>query len=82
MLSGGNVSCMKLSHVIERGMAAEGRLVQFSVALPDAPGVMVRLLTKVHDTGADVKTFVPERTWMRRDVFMLRVSNFISLRDG
>ncbi|XP_022817783.1 uncharacterized protein LOC111350432 [Spodoptera litura] len=69
ILSGGNINSSRMSRVIDRGMAAEGRLVKFSVALPDVPGAMAKLLAKVTDNGADVKSFVPERAWMRRDIF-------------
>ena len=62
-----------MSRVIDRGMAAEGRLVKFSVTLPDVPGAMAKLLGKVMDIGADVKSFVPERAWMRRDIFTISV---------
>ncbi|XP_047033517.1 uncharacterized protein LOC124640004 [Helicoverpa zea] len=79
VLSGGNINSSRMSRVIDRGMAAEGRLVKFSVALPDVPGAMAKLLARVTDTGADVKSFVPERAWMRRDIFT--VSNNRPLKD-
>lgn len=73
VLSGGNINSSRMSRVIDRGMAAEGRLVKFSVTLPDVPGAMAKLLAKVMDIGADVKSFVPERAWMRRDIFTVSV---------
>ncbi|XP_026743290.1 uncharacterized protein LOC113504968 isoform X2 [Trichoplusia ni] len=73
VLSGGNINSSRMSRVIDRGMAAEGRLVKFSVALPDVPGAMAKLLAKVTDNGADVKSFVPERAWMRRDIFTVNM---------
>ncbi|KAG6455484.1 hypothetical protein O3G_MSEX009221 [Manduca sexta] len=69
ILTGGNINCTKISRVIDRGMAAEGRLVKFSAILPDIPGAMAKLLARVNESGADVKSFVPERAWMRRDIF-------------
>lgn len=74
ILSGGNISSSRIARVIDRGMAAEGRLCKFSATLPDAPGAMARLLARVHECGADVKSFVPERAWMRRDIFTMSVS--------
>lgn len=74
ILSGGNINSTRMSRVIDRGMAAEGRLVKFHATLADVPGAMARLLTKVTDSGADVKSFVPERAWMRRDIFTISVS--------
>lgn len=78
VLSGGNINSSRMSRVIDRGMAAEGRLVKFSVALPDVPGAMAKLLAKVTDNGADVKSFVPERAWMRRDIFTVSVTKLIT----
>ncbi|CAD0203965.1 unnamed protein product [Chrysodeixis includens] len=77
VLSGGNINSSRMSRVIDRGMAAEGRLVKFSVALPDVPGAMAKLLAKVTDNGADVKSFVPERAWMRRDIFTVSDDNLM-----
>lgn len=74
ILSGGNINVNRLASVVDRGMAAEGRLVKFVASLPDAPGAMAKLLNKVTDSGADVKSFVPERAWMRRDVYTVCVS--------
>lgn len=75
ILSGGNISSSRIARVIDRGMAAEGRLCKFSANLPDVPGAMAKLLAKVHEYGADVKSFVPERAWMRRDIFTMSVSS-------
>lgn len=81
VLSGGNINSTRMSRVIDRGMAAEGRLVKFHATLLDVPGAMARLLTKVTDTGADVKSFVPERAWMRRDIFTISVNMLIETSD-
>lgn len=64
--------------MIDRGMAAQGRLIKLVVTLPDVPGVMAKLLAKVTETGADVRGFTPERTWMWRDIFNFSVSGHLS----
>lgn len=42
-LCGGNIDTPVLGRVIERGLAADGRLVQFSAAVPDAPGGIAKI---------------------------------------
>lgn len=74
IVSGGNVNSMRMARVIDRGLAAEGRLVKFMATVPDVPGAIARLLVKVGETGADVRSMVPERTWMKRDIFSISVS--------
>ncbi|KAJ0173572.1 hypothetical protein K1T71_010721 [Dendrolimus kikuchii] len=81
ILSGGNVNSTHVSRIIERGMVAEGRLVRFKATLPDAPGAVARLLAKVTDTGADVKSFVPERSWMRKDIFTISANVVVETAD-
>lgn len=68
ILSGGNINSTRISRVIQRGLAAEGRLFKFSVSLPDVPGAISKLLAKVTETGVDIKSFAPERSWMGCDV--------------
>lgn len=68
------MNSMRMARVIDRGLAAEGRLVKFMATVPDVPGAIARLLVKVGETGADVRSMVPERTWMKRDIFSISVS--------
>ncbi|XP_075983189.1 uncharacterized protein LOC142981277 [Anticarsia gemmatalis] len=81
ILSGGNVNSSRMCRVIDRGMAAEGRLVKFSVSLADVPGAMAKLLARVTEHGADVKSFVPERAWMRRDIFTISNSQIMCEKE-
>lgn len=74
ILTGGNINSSRVSRAIDRGMAAAGRLVKFSVTIPDVPGAMAKLLCRVTEQRAEIKSFVPERAWMRRDIFSVSVS--------
>jgi hypothetical protein len=49
-LCGGNIDTTVLGRVIERGLAADGRLVRFSVIVSDRPGG-IAALCKVRRTG-------------------------------
>ncbi|KAI8424952.1 hypothetical protein MSG28_006864 [Choristoneura fumiferana] len=74
ILTGGNISNSRMAAVIDRGMAAAGRLVSVNVAVADAPGALTRLLAKLTEAGADVKSITTERSWGKRDPFSLSVS--------
>ncbi len=43
MLCGGNIDTTVLGRSLERGLAADGRLVRFCVRLPDKPGSLQTL---------------------------------------
>ena len=43
MLCGGNIDTTVLGRSLERGLAADGRLVRFCVRLPDKPGSLLTL---------------------------------------
>ncbi|GGM68751.1 threonine ammonia-lyase [Longimycelium tulufanense] len=54
VLSGGNIDPLLLLHVIEHGMTASGRYLAMSVRIPDEPGSLAALLTRVGELGANV----------------------------
>ncbi len=43
MLCGGNIDTTVLGRSLERGLAADGRLVRFCVKVPDKPGGLCML---------------------------------------
>ena len=48
ILSGGNEDTVSISAVIQKGMIARGRIMNFEVELPDTPGQLVKV---GHDSG-------------------------------
>ena len=52
LLCGGNIDSTVLGRVIERGLAADGRLVRFSVVISDRPGGLAELTKILADHGA------------------------------
>ncbi|KAL0819570.1 hypothetical protein ABMA28_007661 [Loxostege sticticalis] len=69
VLSGGNISTTVLSRALERGMSAEGRLVKFKVTVADRPGGMSDLCALLSGIGVTMRDCVPERAWVKGDVF-------------
>ena len=50
--SGGNIDLTCLGRVLERGMAADGRLTQFSLTISDRPGGAADLTKILSEIGA------------------------------
>jgi threonine dehydratase len=55
ILGGGNIDTTLLGRVIERGLAADQRLVRFTVTVSDRPGGIANLTRLIADSGASVK---------------------------
>jgi threonine dehydratase len=61
VLSGGNIDPLLMMRVIERGLAAAGRYLRFTVRCPDRPGQLAALLTLIGAQGANVDDVVHRR---------------------
>jgi threonine dehydratase len=61
---GGNVDSTMLGRVIERGLAADGRLIRFICTISDRPGGLARLTQRVSDLGGNIKDIYHERAWL------------------
>ncbi|MGH3766872.1 MAG: threonine ammonia-lyase [Pseudonocardiaceae bacterium] len=54
VLSGGNVDPLLLMHLIRHGLSATGRFLALQVTVPDRPGELAVLLSRVGASGANV----------------------------
>ncbi|CAH2045234.1 unnamed protein product, partial [Iphiclides podalirius] len=73
ILTGGNIDTNILARALERGMAAEGRLVKFKVTVSDRPGGMADLCNVMAQCGVTLRDCIPERAWVKGDVFSVEV---------
>lgn len=73
ILSGGNIDTTTLARALERGMAAEGRLVKFKVTVSDRPGGMAELCALLSNLGVTLRDCIPERAWVKGDVYSVEV---------
>ncbi|GBP24280.1 hypothetical protein EVAR_9378_1 [Eumeta japonica] len=71
--SGGVISTGRLSRVIERGMAAEKRLVKFKVRVKDKANGMADLYSLLADIGVTLRESLPERAWVQSDIFSVEL---------
>jgi len=74
VLSGGNIDITTLGRVIERGLAADKRLVHFSIIISDKPGGLAALMGAIADERASIKDCVHERAWLEDDVTTTEVN--------
>jgi threonine dehydratase len=79
--SGGNIDLNVASRVIERGLAAAGRLCRVSVQLSDSPGALARLLGLVAATEANLVQVDHDRNFAPADVTLVTVSLVLETRD-
>ena len=54
IMSGGNIDTVTISSIINQGMISRGRIMDFSVELPDRPGQLVQIATLLAENGANV----------------------------
>lgn len=55
LLCGGNIDTTVLGRVIDRGLAADQRLIRFSATVSDRPGGIARLAKDMADIGVSIK---------------------------
>jgi threonine dehydratase len=71
-----------LSKIIERGLAADGRLCRLTVAVSDRPGGLANLAAIIARTGASVKDINHDRNFGPADVANVRVDVVLETRDA
>ncbi|HEX7653796.1 MAG TPA: pyridoxal-phosphate dependent enzyme, partial [Verrucomicrobiae bacterium] len=81
LLTGGNIDPLAHSRVIERGLAADGRIYRFDVVLRDRPGSLAHLASVVANAGANVTEVVHNRTFAGPDLSQVHVLCTVETRD-
>jgi len=81
LLTGGNIDPLAHSRVIERGLAADGRIYRFDVLLSDRPGGLANLSAVLAAAGANVTEIVHNRTFAGPDLSRVHVLCTVETRD-
>lgn len=81
LVTGGNIDLNVASRVIERGLAAAGRLCRVMIELADQPGALARLLALVASTEANLIQVAHDRHFGPADVTQVSVSLILETRD-
>jgi threonine dehydratase len=72
-LCGGNIDSTVLGRVIDRGLAADGRLIKFVVTVSDRPGGIADLTRCIAEEGASIKDLMHERAWVHTSISQVQV---------
>ncbi|KAJ8599983.1 hypothetical protein CTAYLR_001807 [Chrysophaeum taylorii] len=76
-LCGGNIDTTTLGRVLDRGLAADERLVRFVAEVSDRSGGLHGLTTILKDVGASVKDVFHERAWLHSAVDRVQIKIII-----
>merc|ERR1719414_1584201 len=80
-LCGGNIDTTILGRCLDRGMAADGRLVKFSCTISDRPGGMAELTNLLYKVGVTIKDIQQERAWIKKDIFSVEDVVVVETKD-
>mmetsp|Transcript_3712 Transcript_3712/g.3849 ORF Transcript_3712/g.3849 Transcript_3712/m.3849 type:complete len:443 (+) Transcript_3712:86-1414(+) len=73
LLCGGNIDTTVLGRVIDRGLAADDRLIRFIATVSDRPGGIATLSKDMADIGVSIKDIYHERAWLHSRVDQVMV---------
>ncbi|KAG2530348.1 hypothetical protein BBI17_001944 [Phytophthora kernoviae] len=81
-LTGGNIDTPVLGRVIDRGLAADGRLVRFVATVSDRPGGIAQLTGFLRDFGVSVKDIYHERAWVHASISHVAVKCVVETQSN
>ena len=81
LLCGGNIDMSMISKVIDRGLAADGRLCRLVAHVSDRPGSLANLTKVLGSTGASVKEVEHDRHFGPPDVALVNIICVLETRD-
>ncbi len=80
VLSGGNIDVTLIARIIERGLIRAGRLIRFTVDLPDRPGQLARISTLVGQAGGNILHVLHDRGSLDLPVAWTRIRMDVETR--
>lgn len=81
-LCGGNIDTTVLGRVLDRGLAADKRLVNFTATVSDRPGGIAKLTALLSEQGASIKDIYHERAWLHTSVDQVQVKCVVELQGA
>jgi len=79
-LCGGNIDTTVLGRVLDRGLSADMRLVNFYATVSDRPGGISKLTALLAEQGASIKDIYHERAWLYTSVDQVQVKCVVELQ--
>lgn len=81
-LCGGNIDINILGRIIERGLAADGRLCRFSAVISDRPGGLSQFTGLIAQEGASIHDIAHDRAFASADISTVTVHCIVETRDS
>jgi threonine dehydratase len=81
-LCGGNIDTTVLGRVIDRGLAADKRLVNFYATVSDRPGGISKMTSILSEEGASIKDIYHERAWLHTTVDQVQVKCVVEIQGA
>lgn len=81
LLCGGNIDVTTLNKIIDRGLAADGRLCRITCRTSDRPGSLARLTAIFSKTGASVVEVFHDRHFGPADIAKVAITAILETRD-
>jgi threonine dehydratase len=81
LLCGGNIDMNILARVIEKGLAADGRLCRFTARSSDRPGGLAALASVIAAAGASIREVFHDRAFSGPDVSAVHIVCTVETRD-
>jgi threonine dehydratase len=81
LLSGGNIDVTLISKIIDRGLAADGRMCRIIARVSDRPGSLAHLTAVLATTGASVHEVMHDRQFGPADPGMVAIACILETRD-
>ncbi|CAM9370819.1 unnamed protein product [Ectocarpus sp. 12 AP-2014] len=72
-LCGGNIDVPVLGRVIDRGLAADMRLVRFVTTVSDRPGGIAELTASISQAGGSIRDIYHERAWLHSNMDQVQI---------
>jgi len=80
-LTGGNIDPLAHCRVVEKGLAADGRIYRFNAYINDRPGGLAHLAATLASTGANITEITHNRTFAGPDLSTVHVLCTVETRD-
>jgi threonine dehydratase len=80
-LCGGNIDPVVLGRVIEKGLAADGRLARFTATISDRPGGLAAFAQTVSAAGASIKQVTHDREFSGPSIAHVNVQCIVETAD-
>ncbi len=82
LLCGGNIDMPVLGRIIDRGLAADGRLIRFETTISDRPGGLARFAGLIAEEGASVHDIYHDRAFSGEDISEVTIRCVVETRDA